>query len=204
MATGRELPADFAAALDRYPAAAERFDALPAARQDEWLAWIDSGRGRRGRAARIDEAIRRLSPPATATEEQVTEPVGPPPERGWWIWLLLLLLLVIAGLLLWYFLSRGSGKTTVPPVVGLRSQQAAGVAVAEGTTVILSVSTGVKPVTVPSVVGETQGVAVTALTRAGLKPKLQNVPSAQPPGQVVSQKPPAGRKVDKGSTVTLN
>src|SRR5437764_1763893 len=101
MATRGELPADFAAALDRYPAAGDRFAAMPAPRQDEWLVWIDGARGRRARSARIDEAIRRLSPPATATEEQIAEPVGPPPERGWWLWLLLLLLLVIAGLLLW-------------------------------------------------------------------------------------------------------
>ena len=301
MATRREVPADFAAALDRYPAARDRFAAMPATRQDEWLAWIDRARGRRGRATRIDDAIRRLSPPATASEEQIAEPVGPPPERGWWLWLLLLLLLVVAGLLLWYFLSRGSSKTTVPAVVGLPSAQAAarihaahlnvspvtgasrrppgivfsqrpvagvqvhrnrtvrisissgpahkavpnvvglseaqatrtlsgagfsssvrrhastrphgivfaqqpiaGVAAAKGTTVILSVSSGVKPVAVPSVVGQTQGAALTTLTRAGLKPKPQNVPSTQPAGQVVSQKPPAGTRVDKGSTVTLN
>ena len=78
---------------------------------------------RQGRPARIDEAIRRLSPGA-ATEEIVEEPAGPPPERNWWIWLLLLLLLVVGGLLLWYFLSRGDDKATVPNVIGLSAEAA--------------------------------------------------------------------------------
>jgi beta-lactam-binding protein with PASTA domain len=300
MATRRELPPDFAAALDRYPAARDRFAAMPVQRQSEWLAWIDRGRGRRGRARRIDEAIRRLSPPATAAEE-IVEPVGPAPERAWWVWLLLLLVLVVAGLLLWYFLSRGPGKTTVPNVVGLRSSDAAvrlhaahlkdspvtgastkppgvvfaqrpgagtqldknqtvtisissgragtpvpnvtglpeaqatkqltargfkvqvqrragtrpkglvfaqqpvaGVTAVKGTTVILSVSSGAQRVTVPAVVGQTQGAAVTQLTTLGLKPQLKNVPSSQPGGQVVAQQPPPGAKVDRGATVTLN
>ena len=300
MATRRDLPADFIAALDRYPAARERFAAMPVQRQNEWLAWIDAGRGRRRRAGRIDEVIRRLSPPATV-EEEIVEPVGPPPERAWWVGLLVLLVLVVAGLLLWYFLARGPGKTTVPNVVGLRSsdaaarlhaahlkdlpttgastkrpgivfaqqpsagtqvdknrtvtisissgrastpvpnvtglpetqattqltargfkaqverrasrraqgivfaqQPAAGVTAVKGTTVILSVSSGVQRVTVPAVVGQTQGAAVTQLTTLGLKPQLKNVPSTQPAGQVLAQNPAPGAKVDKGSTVTLN
>src|SRR5229473_1262723 len=125
MATHRQLPADFAEALDRYQAARERFLAMPAPRQEEWLVWIDRARDHRGRAARIDEALRRLSPHATAAEEEVAEPVAPPPERGWWLWLLLLLLLVVAGLLLWFFLSRGPGKTIVPNVIGQRAPDAA-------------------------------------------------------------------------------
>ena len=300
MATRRDLPADFIAALDRYPAARERFAAMPVQRQNEWLAWIDAGRGRRSRAGRIDEVIRRLSPPATV-EEEIVEPVGPPPERAWWVGLLVLLVLVVAGLLLWYFLARGPGKTAVPNVVGLRSsdaaarlhaahlkdlpttgastkrpgivfaqqpsagtqvdknrtvtisissgrastpvpnvtglpetqattqltargfkaqverrasrraqgivfaqQPAAGVTAVKGTTVILSVSSGVQRVTVPAVVGQTQGAAVTQLTTLGLKPQLKNVPSTQPAGQVLAQNPAPGAKVDKGSTVTLN
>ena len=124
MATRRELPTDVAAAFDRIPEAGDRFAALPPGRQVEWLSWIDRGRGRR-RVRRIDEMIRRLLPSAAATEEEIAEPVGPPPERYWWLWLLLLLLLVIAGLLVWWLLSRGSDKSTVPKVIGLRSQVAA-------------------------------------------------------------------------------
>ncbi len=296
----RQLPPDFAAALDRVPAARDRFAQLPAERQAEWLRWIDAGRGRRGRLGRIDEAVRRLSGPV-ASETAVHEVI--PPERSWWwVWLLLLALLVIGGLLAWYFLSRGGGdkrtvpdvvgqqeqaaetrvresdlkaltatgpsnrargvvfaerpgagtqvkkgqaitlsissgpaRLTVPDVTGLPVQQAtaqlqakglspqqkrvsstrpkgvvteqapqAGVATSKGGTVVLSVSTGVKPVSVPSVVGQQQGAAVTQLTKAGLAPQLQNVSSPQPVGTVVAQKPPAGKQVDKGSTVTIN
>jgi beta-lactam-binding protein with PASTA domain len=299
MATRRELPADVAAAFDRAPEARDRFAALPADQQAAWLDWVDRARGRRARAGRIDELIRRLLPSAAVAEEEVAEPAGPPPERYWWLWLLLLLLLVIGGLLAWYFLSRGNDKAVVPNVIGLREQQAAirihdrgldvlprtapsnrppnvvfaekpgsgtqldkgqtvtifissgrlaipnlvglpeagavqklqalgftakvkrvastrpkgividqqpvaGVTAVRGTTVTLSVSSGLKPVVVPRVVGQTQGDAVQALTKAGLKPVLQNVPSDKPAGTVVGQKPPAGKEVDKGSKVTVN
>jgi len=298
MATRRELPADVAAAFDRAPEARDRFAALPVDQQAAWLDWIDRARGRRARAGRIDELIRRLLPAAVA-EEEVAEPAGPPPERYWWLWLVLLLLLVVGGLLAWYFLSRGSDKAVVPNVIGLREQQAAikihdegldvlartapsnrppnvvfaekpgpgtqlgkgqtvtifvssgrlavpnliglqeqqavqklqtlgfkvavkrvasthpkgividqeptaGVTAVSATTVTLSVSSGAKPVVVPRVVGQTQGDAVQALTKIGLKPVLQNVPSDKPAGTVVGQKPPAGKEVDKGSNVTVN
>jgi beta-lactam-binding protein with PASTA domain len=299
VATRRELSADVAAALERVPEAGSRFAALPPDRQAAWLQWIDRARGRRARAARIDEMVRRLLPSAAVAEEEVAEPVGPPPERYWWVWLLLLLLLVVGGLLAWYFLSRGNDKAIVPNVIGLREGPAAvrihdrgldvlprtapsnrpsgvvfaekpgagtqldkgqtvtifissgrlavpdvtglaltdaeqklkargfkaqvkrvassrpkgtvlsqepvaGVTAVSGTTVTLSVSSGVKPVVVPRVVGQTQGAAVDALTKLGLKPVLQNVPSDKPAGTVVGQNPPADKEVDKGSKVILN
>jgi beta-lactam-binding protein with PASTA domain len=299
MVTRRELPADIAAAFDRVPEAGSRFAALPPERQSAWLDWIDGARGRRARAGRIDELIRRSLPSAAVAEEEVAEPAGPPPERYWWLWLVLLLLLVVGGLLAWYFLSRGSDKATVPNVIGLREdaaavrihdrgldvlprtdasnrppgivfaekpgpgtqldkgqavtifvssgrlgvpdvtglplrdaqqkltakgfkvevkrvassrpkgivigqQPVAGVTAVSGTTVTLNVSSGVKPVVVPRVVGQTQGAAVDSLTKLGLKPVLTNVPSAKPIGTVVGQNPPAGKEVDKGAKVVVN
>ena len=299
MASRRELPADVAAAFDRVPEAGSQFAALPADRQVAWLDWIDRARGRRARAARIDELVRRLLPSAAVAEEEVAEPVGPPPERYWWLWLVLLLLLVVGGLLAWYFLTRGSDKATVPNVIGLREDAAAvrihdrgldvlprtgtsnrppGIVFAEkpgpgtqldkgqtvtifsssgrlavadvtglpltdaeqklmangfkvevkrvvsskpkgivvsqepvagatavsGTTVKLTVSSAVKPVVVPRLVGQTQGAAVAALTKLGLKPVLRNVPSDRPVGTVVGQNPPAGQEVDKASKVIVN
>src|SRR5437764_11851143 len=125
MAVRQDLPEDFAAALDGAPEARDRFDAMPPERQAQWVDWIERAGGRQ-RAARVDEAMRRLMPSsAVAAEEEVTEPVAPPPERHWWVWLALLLLLVVAGLLLWFFLSRGSEKRTVPDVVGMKSNAAA-------------------------------------------------------------------------------
>ena len=86
----------------------------------------------------------------------------------------------------------------------LSQDPAAGVVAASGATVTLTVSNGVKPVAVPSVVGQTQGAAVNTLTGLGLKTNLNNVSSSRPAGTVVAQKPPAGKEVPKGSTVTLN
>jgi serine/threonine-protein kinase len=94
--------------------------------------------------------------------------------------------------------------STRPQGIVFAQQPAAGVTAVKGTTVILSVSSGVQRVTVPAVVGQTQGAAVTQLTTLGLKPQLKNVPSTQPVGQVIAQNPAPGAKVDKGSTMTLN
>jgi serine/threonine-protein kinase len=94
--------------------------------------------------------------------------------------------------------------STKPKGNVLEQDPAAGVTAVRGTTVTLSVSSGAKPVVVPRVVGQTQGAAVQALTALGLKPVLQNVPSDQPVGTVVGQKPPAGKEVDKGAEVTVN
>ena len=88
--------------------------------------------------------------------------------------------------------------------VVLEQAPVAGVKAVKGTTVKLTVSSGVKPVVVPRLVGQTQGSAVAALTKLGLKPVLQNVSSTRPAGVVVGQKPPAGKEVDKGSEVIVN
>jgi beta-lactam-binding protein with PASTA domain len=303
VATVRELPPDVAAAFDEVPAAGERFAALPAQRQGEWLAWLDRGRGGRARQRRLDEMVRRLAPAGgAATEEEVAEPPPPPPPtREWWPWLLLLLLLVVGGLIAWWLLTRGNDRTTVPNVIGLRqqvaetrihnadlkvltaqgasarpqgvvfkqrpgagtrldegrtvtitissgparaavpdvvglTQQAAvtkltnagfdpkvkrvastkqkntvvdqaplpGVTALNGSTVNVSVSSGKRPVVVPTVVGLKQNAAVQKLTALGLVPQIQNAPSTRPKGTVFAQKPPSGKEVDKGSKVTIN
>jgi eukaryotic-like serine/threonine-protein kinase len=94
--------------------------------------------------------------------------------------------------------------STKPKGFVIDQDPVAGVSALRGTTVTLSVSSGAKPVVVPRLVGQTQGDAVQALTALGLKPLLQNVPSDQPSGTVVGQKPPAGKEVDKGADVTVN
>jgi serine/threonine-protein kinase len=91
-----------------------------------------------------------------------------------------------------------------PKDIVVDQEPVAGVTAVSGTTVKLSVSSGAKPVVVPRVVGQTQGDAVATLTKLGLKPVLQNVPSGKPSGMVVGQKPPAGKEVDKGEKVTIN
>ena len=108
-------------------------------------------------------------------------------------------------------LTTAGFKTVVKQVSSTRKsglvtaqEPAPGATIVKGATVTLSVSSGPKPVAVPSLVGSQQGAAVTKLTKLGLKPQLQNVASSRPAGQVVAQKPPAGQQVDKGSTVVLN
>jgi beta-lactam-binding protein with PASTA domain len=231
MATRRELPADVAAALDRVPAARDRFAALPPERQGEWLAWVDHARGRRGRASRIDEMMRTLLPSA-ATEEEVAEPAGPPPERYWWLWLLLLLLLVVAGLVIWWLLSRGNDKSSVPDVIGLQSTVAAqrihdanlkstavtgqskrppnivfaqapgaGTQLKHGQTVTISISSG--HVAVPNVTSQPVQQAQTALTNAGFKSHVTRVASSRPKDIVITQSPAAGVTAVGGTTVNL-
>ncbi|MDP9303019.1 MAG: PASTA domain-containing protein [Actinomycetota bacterium] len=91
-----------------------------------------------------------------------------------------------------------------PKGIVIGQEPVAGVTAVSGTTVTLNVTSGIKPVVVPRVVGQTQGAAVDALTKLGLKPALENVPSDKPVGTVVGQNPPAGKEVDKGSKVVLN
>jgi beta-lactam-binding protein with PASTA domain len=231
MATRQELPADVAAALDRVPAAGDRFSALPPERQDEWLAWIDRARGRRARESRIDEMLRNLVP-ATATEEEVAEPAGPPPERYWWLWLLLLLVLVAAGLLIWWLLSRGNDKSTVPDVIGLKSAVAAqqihdkhlnvtpvtgqskrppnvvfaqapgaGTQLKHGQTVTISISSG--QIAVPNVTSQPLQKAQTTLTDAGFGAQVKRVASSRPKDIVIAQSPAAGVTAAAGTTVQL-
>jgi beta-lactam-binding protein with PASTA domain len=94
--------------------------------------------------------------------------------------------------------------STRPKGIVVSQEPVAGVTAVSGTTVKLAVSSGAKPVVVPRLIGETQGAAVNALTKLGLKSNLQNVPSNKPVGTVVGQNPPAGQGVDKGSKVVLN
>lgn len=234
MASRTRLPEDFAAALDRSPEARDRFAAMPPERQAQWVDWVDRARGRR-RAARIDEAMRRLVPSSAVTEEETAEPVAPPPERNWWIWLLLLLLLVVAGLLLWYFLSRGSSKTTVPNVIGMQSQVAAqklhskhlnvtpktgassrphgvvfaqspgaGAQVEKNQSVTISISSGPAQAPVPNVSDLPVAQATSKLTAAGFKPQVQNHASTRPKGIVFAQQPLPGVAAAKGATVILS
>ena len=231
MATRRELPADVAAAFDRVPEAGDRFAALPAERQQEWLDWVDRGSGRRERTERIDEMIRQLLP-ATAAEEEVVEPVAPPRER-WWLWLLLLLLLVVGGLLAWWLLSRGDDKSTVPNVIGLRAEAAverlhqedldattisgqskrppgvvfaqrpgAGTQLGEGQDVVISVSSG--RAAVPNVTSLQVEQAQQRLTDAGFKSEVTRVASSRQKGIVIEQTPAAGVTAVGGTTVQLS
>ena len=74
----------------------------------------------------------------------------------------------------------------------------------KGSEVTITVAKAPKQVDVPSVVGQTVDQATTTLTDAGLKlgtPTDQE--SDQPAGTILSQDPPAGSTVDKGTPVDV-
>jgi eukaryotic-like serine/threonine-protein kinase len=80
----------------------------------------------------------------------------------------------------------------------------AGDKVKVGTRVQINVSRGVRPLTVPSVVGQPYEQAASALEGAGFKVARQNVDSDQPAGTVVDQNPGSGASAPAGTTVTLS
>jgi serine/threonine-protein kinase len=92
-----------------------------------------------------------------------------------------------------------SGK---PSGTVLAQNPPAGGRVAHGSTVTLRVSRGL--VTVPETVGQSRDNAVAAIRGAGLKPTAFTVPSSQPKGTVVAQRPLGGKRVPGGSAVRLN
>jgi serine protease len=82
----------------------------------------------------------------------------------------------------------------------------AGASVAPGTAVAIVVSSGPPPpVAVPSVVGQAQTAATSALTGAGLVVGTVTTESSTtvPSGSVISQSPAAGTSVQSGTSVSL-
>jgi beta-lactam-binding protein with PASTA domain len=92
--------------------------------------------------------------------------------------------------------------STKPSGTVIAQNLQAGARVGHGSTVTIRVSRG--PVTVPDTVGQSRADAVAAVGGAGLKSKVFTVPSSQPKGQVVAQKPLGGKRIAGGSTVRLN
>lgn len=86
-------------------------------------------------------------------------------------------------------------------VVGQAPQS--GKSVPQGTAVTLVVSNGPPGVAMPDVTGLAAADAVRALQARGLRPKLQQVASSQPPGTVIAQTPKPGERARKGTAVLL-
>lgn len=98
----------------------------------------------------------------------------------------------------------GSYSSQKPKGTVLSTSPKAGEMVKPGSTVVLDVSKGPAPITLPSFVGHTIGDAQTILQRQKLTVNVQRVAlDGVPPDQVASQDPAAGTTVDAGSTVTL-
>jgi serine/threonine protein kinase/beta-lactam-binding protein with PASTA domain len=96
-----------------------------------------------------------------------------------------------------------SSRTT-PIGLVFRQDPVAGERQPKGSRVHIWVSTGKPRREVPDMVGEQSTDAVAALTRLGLKPKLRNVPSQKPVGEVLAQAPKPGVKLTVGSVVEVN
>jgi eukaryotic-like serine/threonine-protein kinase len=129
-------------------------------------------------APRTTQVIHRAEPqPTSVLPPGAPGPTGPPREPGrtpgWLIALIVFLVLAVLGVVLWLF-ARNL----------LSSNQTA-------------------QARVPRVIGFTQDAAVQRLREAGLKPVPETKISDQVPGTVLSQDPPAGDLVDKGSEVTI-
>ena len=79
-----------------------------------------------------------------------------------------------------------------------------GVVVVAGSSVRINVSSGPRPVAVPSVIGQSYDSAAAQLQSAGFTVGRVDVDSNQPAGQVVDQSPPGNSTASKGSSVTLS
>ena len=81
---------------------------------------------------------------------------------------------------------------------------AAGLVVVEGTQVRINVSSGPRPISVPSVIGLQYSDAASQLQKAGFQVSRVDVDSELEKGEVVDQAPGGGETAAKGSTVTLS
>jgi eukaryotic-like serine/threonine-protein kinase len=79
-----------------------------------------------------------------------------------------------------------------------------GTVLVEGASVRINVSSGPKPVAVPSVVGLSYELATNQLQTAGFTVGRVDVESDRPAGEVVSQTPPGNSTAERGSSVTLS
>jgi eukaryotic-like serine/threonine-protein kinase len=79
----------------------------------------------------------------------------------------------------------------------------AGTRVRKGSKVRINVSRGVKPVTVPNVVGQPYDNALGQLQAAGFAVARKDVVSVQPKDVVIDQQPRGGSGLSRGGTVTL-
>ncbi len=96
-------------------------------------------------------------------------------------------------------------SSTVPAGNIIRQEPLAGTSVVPGTKVNLVRSSGLTPITVPDVRGQSQSAATSALQSAGLAAGnvTQEASSTVPQGSVIRQTPAAGARVAPGSNVDL-
>ena len=96
---------------------------------------------------------------------------------------------------------RSSGSVPDGKVIGSNPSQ--GSSIAPGSTVKLIVSTGVKTVVVPNVLGLDRVTATAQLRKAGFVVNANPRDSDEPEDQVLEQDPGAGEEVEVGAEVTI-
>jgi beta-lactam-binding protein with PASTA domain/predicted Ser/Thr protein kinase len=94
-------------------------------------------------------------------------------------------------------------SSDVPEDTVISTDPAAGESVRRGSEVTVTVSGGPGQVAVPPVVGQTRSAAEQQLSARGLEASFTEETSDRPAGEVISQSPDAGTRVDSGSTVEL-
>jgi eukaryotic-like serine/threonine-protein kinase len=92
---------------------------------------------------------------------------------------------------------------TVPKGQAIGTEPAAGTQLSTAQPVTLQISRGANTVTVPDLVGLDDQGALAALSDAGLSGTLVQRDSTEPEGEVLSQSPAAGERVQRGSQVTV-
>jgi beta-lactam-binding protein with PASTA domain/predicted Ser/Thr protein kinase len=99
---------------------------------------------------------------------------------------------------------RRESSDTVPDGRAIRTSPPDGSTLEKGRTVTLLLSTGKEQVEVPDVTGQTVDEASSELENRGFRvARNDQVTDDEDPGTVLKQSPPAGGRIDKGSTVTL-
>ena len=103
------------------------------------------------------------------------------------------------------FLVQVESRTDPAPEGRVLAQRpGAGREADEGSTITLVASTGPAERTVPSVVGDTERVAVRELTKASFRVETEERPSAEvDKGRAIGTRPPAGTEVEVGERVRL-
>lgn len=94
-------------------------------------------------------------------------------------------------------------SSDVPSDAVIETDPPAGESVRRGSQVTLIVSSGPGRVSVPPVVGQTKNAAEQQLSAVGLESSSSEESSDRPAGEVISQSPDAGTRVEPGSTVDL-
>jgi eukaryotic-like serine/threonine-protein kinase len=94
-------------------------------------------------------------------------------------------------------------SNSVSKGLAIETEPAAGTQLSTGQTVTVLISRGANTVTVPNVIGFDDQAALAALSNAGLSGTEVQRDSTEPQGKVVGQSPTAGKRVRRGSQVTI-